>query len=457
VRQAAAQCRSAAQTVADAIVRFQDRLVEIEDEIAEARQDVAVTTALLSEEEQRVALINMRRARILAEHVPILGFRRPPTVTSLRRVPARNLDPEVLAPPVPVCLARNLTPPAEMLKLIDILREAPVFWFPRIEALLERLDRREDLRDALRHAIGRLGGKVSAVLDDREFLQVSAGRFTTALGNVLSAQREVTVRYRNLLPQVDPDAVYRLTWRESFLQCRRVLSIGDLVDGVGGRSDLSRLAGLELDQIARVCACLHEKFAAEVLPEIRLDWALRYSQYDTAIDFRDLSLMPRWSEIDYLDRHDLQTYTDWLFDQVDRNERDALESINNLIRVAILLASHAPVNRLIQGEVDEPADVGEGGSAIVSFNPDILMHVRRGMELHVLQEQRVIAAAVIDDLLDRRAQIKITQNLTKQAVLKLDRTMRVQWVANAEQSPIVRELVEGTSSRTEAVLAAAQK
>ncbi len=457
LRQAAAQCRSAAQTVADAIIRFQDRLAEIEDEVAEARQDVAVTAALLAEEEQRVALINSRRRRVIEEHVPLLCFRRPPTVTSLRQVPARNLDPEVLTPSVPVCLARNITPPVELRKLIDILREAPVFWFPRIEALLARLDRREDLRDALRHAIGRLGGKVSAVLDDREFLQISTGRFSTALGNVLAAQREVAIRYRNRLPQVDPEVVYRLTWRESFLQCRRVLSIGDLVDGVGGRSDLSRLAGQELDQIARVCACLHEKFAAEVLPEIRLDWALRYSQYDTAIDFSDLSLLPRWSEIDYLDRHDLQTYVDWLFNQVDRSENDAVESINNLVRVAILLASHAPVNRLIQGAVDEPADVEEGGSAVVSFDAGVLMHVRRGMELHVVAEQRVIAKAVIDDLLDRRAQIKITQNLTEQAVLKLDRTMRVQWVANADESPIVRELAEGSSSRTETVLAATQK
>ncbi len=457
LRQAAAQCRSAAQALADAIIQFQDRLAEIEDEIAEARQDVAVATALLAEEEQRVALINARRRRVIEEYVPFLCFRRPPTVTSLRQVPARNLDPEVLAPPVPVCLARNLTPPVELLKLIDILREAPVFWFPRIEALLARLDRREDLRDALRQAIGRLGGKVSAVLDDRDFLQISSGRFGTALGNVLSAQREVTVRYRNLLPQVDPEVVYRLTWRESFLQCRRVLSIGDLVDGVGGRSDLSRLAGQELDQIARVCACLYEKFAAEVLPEIRLDWALRYSQYDIAIDFSDLSLLPRWSEIDYLDRHDLQTYVDWLFSQIDRNENEAVEAINNLVRVSILLASHAPVNRLIQGEVDEPGDVEEGGSAVVSFNADILMHVRRGMELHVVQEQKVVATAIIDDLLDRRAQIRITQNLTQQAVLKLDRTMRVQWVANAEQSAIVRELIDGTASRTQAVLAATQK
>jgi hypothetical protein len=80
-------------------------------------------------------------------------------------------------------------------------------------------------------------------------------------------------------------------------QAQEILSIGDLIDGSHGQTDVARRASLELEQIARVAACLYARFG-NVLPRIRLDWAERLSQRPD-IDLHNLSNLPRWSEIEY--------------------------------------------------------------------------------------------------------------------------------------------------------------
>ena len=84
LRSVAAVCRVHAAKFEEAGMRFEERLSAVEDEIAESRQDVALVRALLAEEQQRVDLINARRARILREHVPFMAFRRPPSADPLR-------------------------------------------------------------------------------------------------------------------------------------------------------------------------------------------------------------------------------------------------------------------------------------------------------------------------------------------------------------------------------------
>ncbi len=439
--------RKHAALLDDALNLFEARLAVIEDDLAEARQDVSLVRALLDEERQRVTLINQRRARILAEQVPFLAFRRAPSADPLRPVITRVLNPEPQAPAVPVCLSQNLTPPDELESFIDLLRESPIRWFPSIAALLSRLDRRPQFEQLMLAAQSRFASQASRIYREAEFLQVSRGRFEAPLTSLLTAQRNRTLKERQPLALTQVNIFVNLPWSEAHRVTRDIVSIGDLLEG--SRPDLARLASLELDRISRVSACLVQKFA-EVAPEIRLEWALRFSQFDDPVTLRALSNLPRWGEIDFLDRHDLQSFTDYLYAQINSSIPEAVETIANIVQAALLLASHAPVNRLLQGSIDEARDVEVGQAASATFDAVHLPHLRRGMLLHVMDRDTVIAHAVVDDLLDVRAQIRVTNNLTPNRILKLTIDTRVvtPQPARAEQ-----RLTQNNLTRTEAVIA----
>ena len=76
-RAAIARAQETLGVLRDAVARGNVRLIGIEDELAEARHDVGVAKSLLAEETERIAGINQRRARVLAEEVRFLAFVRP--------------------------------------------------------------------------------------------------------------------------------------------------------------------------------------------------------------------------------------------------------------------------------------------------------------------------------------------------------------------------------------------
>ena len=67
--------------------------------------------------------------------------------------------------------------------------------------------------------------------------------------------------------------------------------------------------------------------------------------------------------MDFELRRDLQRLVDWLFSRVDRRIPDAVALLNDLVRVCILLASHAPVSTIINGHVPKPT-TGKVGDVI---------------------------------------------------------------------------------------------
>jgi hypothetical protein len=449
LRTVASVCRKHAMILDQALDQYERRLAVIEDTLGEARQDTSFVRALLAEEQQRVELINQRRARVLAEQVPFLAFRRPPSANTFRSPTTRTLNPEPAAPAVPVCLSQDLNPPEELQSFVDLLRESPVRWFPKIAAALNRMDRRPQFEQLLLVAQSRYTAQSSVIYRETEFLKVTRGRFEAPLFGLLSAQRNRTLKQRQPLGFTQSNSLAGMAWTEAQRFTRDVVSIGDLIEG--SRPEVGRIASLELDRISRVSACLVNKFA-EVRPEIRLDWALRFSQFDEQITLRTLSMLPRWEEIDYLDRLDLQSYADWLYAQIDSDSEEAIETIGNIVQAALLLASHAPVNRLLQGMIDEARDVEVGQAASAIFDAVHLPQLRRGLLLHVMQNDTVVAHAVVDDLLDVRAQIRITNNFTGNAVIKLGQGTRV---VNPQPGSASRLLEQGGLTRTQAMLSTA--
>jgi len=231
------------------------------------------------------------------------------------------------------------------------------------------------------------------------------------------------LRQKSALIQV---ADKRRRWKDLYRDALDHATIGDLIAGRHGSREVSSDAAAGLAQIGQVATCLHAEFAA-VQPAIRLGWIERFSQFDKPGLLRDLTVLPQYGKLDRNARRRLQEFADWLFLRVKRTERDAVNLINDLVRLCLLLASHAPVNRIIAGHIPRPTPVRPGIKIpIKPLNPEL---VRVGMEFHVWQGSRVVARGRVEDLQETEVSAHVEH--VEAQTTTLDATMRVQFVAPA--------------------------
>jgi hypothetical protein len=382
-------CRRALGQVKLDVGAADRRLQVIATELAEARHDVAVARALKAEEQARLDAINARRAQIREQHVAFLAYRRPRWAGTLAATPARAIDPALVEAPVPACLAQDHEPPQELRALIDLAREAPARWFVDVRPLLDRIDRVEHMIATFESAQLRARSKT--------FLLPDSGptRLGQALTGVLTAQHQLLGQRKQMLMQVNTSQLASLNWKAARDTADETVSLADLMEGAHRRSDVARSAAAEIENISRIAACLHAEFAA-VLPSIRLDWAERVSQFDAAVSLRNLAGLARWNEIGYIDRRQMQAYVDWLFGRVDMRLPEAAGLMNDLVRVCLLLASHAPVGQIIAGRVSKPQQATPGGR--ITLRPFDASKVRVGMQALMYSGTQVVARALVDDL-----------------------------------------------------------
>ncbi|MBZ0314897.1 MAG: hypothetical protein K8L91_00660, partial [Anaerolineae bacterium] len=402
----------------------------IEDALAEARHDVTVGRALLAEETARVTAINRRRFLIIRNHVQYLVFCRPRAVDVLLDTPVRYVDPGLTALPVPSCLSQNVAVPEELRMLVNLLRDVPVKWLPPVLPLIAQLDKVSVLQDTIVGAQQKAQTKVlqtQAVV--AQALQSSAGLFGESISNVYSAQARVVSDSRATLVQMDTKQLKVENWSNTVEFVAAALSPGDLMDAAHGRIELAQQTAQHLDNIAKVAACLYAEFGA-VLPAIRLGWAERLSQYDTPVILKNLANLPRWHEIEFTDRREMQQLVDWLFQQVDNQQREAYDIMNDLIRVCILLASHAPVNQIIAGHVPKPVVVRPGH--LVNLGGDILK-LNVGMHVLMYQGNTVAARGIVEDLGKQGIATRVTQTITES--VQLEQNAQVHYVS-AQNAPL---------------------
>jgi hypothetical protein len=225
-----------------------------------------------------------------------------------------------------------------------------------------------------------------------------------ALTTVLTAQHQLLAQRKQLLLQVDPGRLAGLSWKASRATAEETVSLADLMEGAHRRADLARLAADEIESISRIAACLHAEFAA-VRPAIRLDWAERVSQFDAPVRLRNLAGLARWNEIGYIDRRQMQAYVDWLFDRVDPDLPEAAGLMNDLVRVCLLLASHAPIGQIVAGRVAKPQKATPGGR--ITLRPFDLPKVKIGMQALLYSGAQIVARAVVDDLGDAEVSAQV--------------------------------------------------
>jgi len=295
--------------------------------------------------------------------------------------------------PVAACLAHDVVVPPDLHAMVDLFRDAPVKWFTQIAPLLDRLDRLDTIQQTMQQAKLRAG--VQDVLR-QPVRSVNGGETSLgqAVSKVFAARQTFVAQYRQQTAQLDLAVLAEQSWQHVRDQAQQTLSLGDLIEGGHGHAEVAQQAAQELENLSHVAGCLYALFG-QVLPAIRLAWAELLSQYDAAVNLRNLSALPRWPEIPYLERREMQMLADWLFQRIDPRESDAADMINDLSRVCILLASHAPVKQIIAGHVNEATPVQLGTRVQLTVDP---AKVRVGMQVLVYKENTVVTRAVVEDL-----------------------------------------------------------
>ena len=392
-RQAVAQCQGALSLLRADLGRIDQRLKVIGDELAEARHDLAVAGSLRAEEQSRLSALNAKRDKVLATLTPFVLFRRPRTVDPRLAAPLHYLDPDLSDAPLPLCDLSEVEAPENLEAMLDLLRDAPLQWFSAAPLILPQLSRPADIHVTLATARQRAVSKGSTPSVSRSSEQ---GRDKTqqGLNRVLTQSRQRVQAARRKTSALDLAAFQRLGWEESMERTPEVVSPGDLIDAGHGRLAASSRAAEEMNRIAGVTACLYVRFS-EVPAAIRLNWVERLSQYDAPVNLRNLYTLPRFGELDVIRRAAMQRLTDWLYGRVNSRYEEAVAMMSDLIRVALLTASHAPVNQLISGYLPAPVLVQVGSRFNIVAD---LSRVRVGMAVSLTSSDATLVRGRVVDI-----------------------------------------------------------
>lgn len=393
-RQAVARCKSVVSSLRGDLVRIDRRLKVVGDELAEARHDVAVARSLKAEEEVRIGALNAKRDKVLAELVPFVLFRRPRSVDVRLDAPCHCLDPDLSDLPLPLCDLSEVEAPDSLEAMLDVMRDAPLQWFVAARRILPRLSRPADVQVTLVNARQRAVSKGSAIDMIQPNIQ-GLDQAQQGLGMVMSKSRQRIEVARRKTSVLDPASLQRLGWEESMARLSELVSPADLIDAGHGRLTASSLAAKEMSAIARAATCLYVRFS-EVPAAIRLVWVERLSQYDAPVNLRNLYTLPRFGELDVIRRIAMQRLTDWLYGRIDVRYSEAAGMMSDLIRVALLAASHAPVNQLISGYLPAPVLVRPGKR--FSIIAESLSRVRVGMAVSVTAASGVLVRGRVVDI-----------------------------------------------------------
>ena len=423
VREAADACRKVQVQIEQLIDAVEDRHKEVREALLEARHDVTVTTALIAEEQDRVRRVNARRQKILSEEVPFVAFHRSREVEAFDQVPVHDVEPAVSSTQISGLLSRPAPrAPEELQDAVELWHQAPAGWLDVLDRSLLQLQHLESLQAALLQ----LHHYASFVpLPQKERSNTHKG-----IQLMMKARQESLGQRRKVALAFDASTVRNLSWKQAQARARQAMTIGDLLGGRGLRAKIAKEAATELDHIHNVAAHLYKGFG-EVPAAIRALWVQRLSAFDEPISLRHLSTLPRWDEVgdggsgdlpDPLLPRELQAMVDWLYSRIDKKEPEAAELMSDLVRICLLLASHAPVGRILAGHVEEHTPIEYGRLLPIRLDP---LHARVGMVALVLQNGRVKARAVVEDLGDGKVHARIQSNTVAGAALSAGDTVHM--------------------------------
>jgi len=178
----------------------------------------------------------------------------------------------------------------------------------------------------------------------------------------------------------------------------------------------------------------------DITPAIRLQWANNISIFDQPVALQNLEVLPAWDQLDIVFRRDLQNMVDWLFTQVNPGQKDAHNLMNDLVRVCILLASHAPVSTIIRGYAPNPVQGKVGDLVDIVIDKGL---VKVGMVATFFSEDAVVAQGVVDNISAGAATIKVTEtrDTSGQFYVEKNTSVKVRSASTSKASASKKEII----------------
>ncbi|HTT65128.1 MAG TPA: hypothetical protein VMG35_24925 [Bryobacteraceae bacterium] len=424
------QCGTALANIQSYLPQAQKLLTQLDNDLAQARQDLAFTTALLNDETQRVDGVNAQRAQTLA-NVQALVYTRPGTLAPDVSVPSRQLVPGNIASPVPSCLQSSIAIPPELREIVALLREAPVNWLPAIQKLLNQLERPTLLQAVAVDAQARASMQLQLPLRASSAAS-EPGVYAPVISSIYGANQQAFRAFQTQRAAFQPVQLVNQSWATQVQLLQNVTAAGDLLSSDSVHAEVANATSRLMQQISSVATCLYTR-AGQALPIDRLAWAEFLRGTGLSIQMQSLAVLPNWNSQDYVSRQQMQMLVDWLFQQIDTGNSSAVAFMSDVVRVAILLASDAPVDNVIAGAVTLATTPKVGGVISLTLPSDRVAH---GMYVQLYSSGVLAAQAVVTDL--DTSGVKATVTQVYQAGVALQANDVAHFSAQAPQMPALR-------------------
>ncbi len=359
-------CKSALSNLQANIGKARTYLTQLGNTLHQNRQDVAFTTALYADEQNRVAQVNVQRQQVLQNAVQLVAYTRARTLEATDTVPSRQLEPANITNPVPACIQQSVAIPAELREIIGQLREAPVNWLPAVAALVPKLERPTLLLQLAQDAQSR----AVLQLQTARLPSSSAGNpgtYATAISRLYDANQDVFQGLKTQRAAARPGSLISLSWSLQVATVQSIAALNDLtVTSEAVHAEITNAVAKAIQQISNVATCLYTR-ASIALPIDRLAWAEYLSGRGMSVGLRSLAVLPNWNDLSYTDRQQMQMLVDWLFLQIDSSISAAVAFMSDVVRTAILLASDVPVDNVVPASIIQRAWPTIGGVVSLSL------------------------------------------------------------------------------------------
>lgn len=404
-------------------------LKQVENELAQARANFILVTGLVNDEKARIAAVNQRRNSVLS-NVPFIVLMRRRTLETEANVPSRQLVPANVESPVPAALQSTAIVPPELRELAGLLREAPLAWIPAIQPLLSRLEHPRYFLDIIQHMQVRAYTRVQLPVMISSATS-HPGPYGQPIADIFHSQQTAMISIMQQRAGYNPALLLQMSWAAQMAEIYRVAAINDALAAESIHLEISREIAALIENISKIATALYIRVSA-TLPADRLQWAEYLRGPGRHVSMRYMTVLPGWQTQDYIQRQQMQMLVDWLFGQIDMTLGDAVAYVSDLVRTAILLASHAPVSDIIAGEVAVRTKPVVGG--IVPLTSDS-SRVTRGMTVMFYQGSSLLARGSVYDLDSDQLYAKISN--VYQEEMYLETTAQVHFLSDQPERMLV--------------------
>ncbi len=400
------QANTASTNIQNNVVAIDSALKNVEDTLDNARDAVVFSTALLADEQARDNGINAQRAAVL-KTVPFVVYCRPRELQATVSEPTRALVPDISEAVVPEFLASTAPVPPELRQMTALLRNAPLDWFPGLWTVWDYFER-PDVLLSLAQSMQTVAYQSSPV-NAKTSITLDSSAYADKLNQAYTNQGTVLETYRQQRAYFTPDSISTLPLSTARSVLQPIISLSDLT-----RSDVGSKVGTPVsttvDQITAIANGVYQ-LTGQVLPATRLKWADALYGTSDMTDLSNLAILPGWGDVRYDLRYELQTLDSWLFLQMNQGIAAAISFMSDVMRVAILLASHAPVSQIIEGSSIHSAPLANGTPVRVTV-PSPRIYTSMPVTVHN-NVGTIIAHGTVNDLSTTEASVRITSVVDK--------------------------------------------